>query len=71
MIIKPVTTPINLPQGSVTSPPTTAEASQLDSTVVGGEVTFVSDSTTFNIQSSVAAACSKFWGQHHPDQFCR
>ena len=35
---------------------TTAEASQTDSTVVGGTVTFQSTSGTFNIQSSVAAS---------------
>lgn len=35
---------------------TTAEASQTDSTVVGGTVTFISDSTSFNVQSSIAAS---------------
>jgi flagellin len=35
---------------------TTAEGSQTDSTVVGGEVTFISDSSSFNVQSNIAAS---------------
>jgi flagellin len=42
---------VNLADGG-----TTAEGSQLDSTAVGGEVTFQSTGTTFNVQSNIAAA---------------